>query len=89
MQLRIIDLRRVRGLTFFFSFSKLYAVHGHTRAAPYANRNVERLFEKRQGLTCTYLPIPIGEEITVIALRLRNSLGGGHATVQKPFFLVN
>ncbi|KAF4447697.1 hypothetical protein F53441_8792 [Fusarium austroafricanum] len=87
MQFKTIDLRSVTGLTFFFSFSKLYAVHAHTQSRPYATRTFERLPARRQeNVVWIYLPMPRDEEITAIAMRLKNQ--GGGATTQKPFFLI-
>ncbi|KAF5990559.1 hypothetical protein FBULB1_36 [Fusarium bulbicola] len=48
MQFKTTNLRSVTGLTFFFSFSKLYAIHAHTHARPYATKTFERLPAKRQ-----------------------------------------
>ncbi|KAL3601913.1 hypothetical protein FPOAC2_06201 [Fusarium poae] len=88
MQLRTIDLHAVTGLTFFFSHSKLYAVHAHTRKNPHATRTFERLSEtRRANAVSVYLPVPKDEEIIAIVIRLRSSLEGGQSTAQKPFFL--
>ncbi|KAM0560011.1 hypothetical protein ACHAPJ_003968 [Fusarium lateritium] len=87
MQFKTIDLRSVTGLTFFFSFSKLYAIHAHTQTRPYATRTFERLpARRRDNAVWIYLPVPTGEEITAIAMRLKNE--GGGPTTQKPFFLI-
>ncbi|KAF5247025.1 hypothetical protein FANTH_6602 [Fusarium anthophilum] len=87
MQFKTTNLRSVTGLTFFFSFSKLYAIHAHTHARPYATKTFERLPTKRQeSVVWIYLPIPRDEEITAIAMRLK--VEGGAATTQKPFFMV-
>ncbi|KAF5669902.1 hypothetical protein FCIRC_9087 [Fusarium circinatum] len=87
MQFKTTNLRSVTGLTFFFSFSKLYAIHAHTHTRPYATKTFERLPAKRQeSVVWIHLPIPKDEEITAIAMRLK--VEGGGATTQKPFFMV-
>lgn len=87
MQFKTIDLRGVTGLTFFFSFSKLYAIHAHTLTRPYARRTFERLPARRQeNVVWIHLPTPRGEKIVAIVSRLRDQ--GGGPTTQKPFFLV-
>ncbi|KAF5624453.1 hypothetical protein F52700_9621 [Fusarium sp. NRRL 52700] len=87
MQFKTTDLRSVTGLTFFFSFSKLYAIHAHTHARPYASKAFDRLPAKRQeSVVWIYLPMPRDEEITAIAMRLK--VEGGGATTQKPFFMI-
>ncbi|KAF5638207.1 hypothetical protein F25303_7762 [Fusarium sp. NRRL 25303] len=48
MQFKTTNLRSVTGLTFFFSFSKLYAIHAHTHARPYATKTFDRLPAKRK-----------------------------------------
>ncbi|KAH6993661.1 hypothetical protein EDB82DRAFT_499663 [Fusarium venenatum] len=88
MQLKTINLYAVSGLTFFFSHSKLYAVHAHTHKSPHATTTFERLSDtRRANAVSVYLPIPKGEEIIAIIIRLRSSLEGGQSTAQKPFFL--
>ncbi|KAI7764104.1 hypothetical protein LZL87_006486 [Fusarium oxysporum] len=87
MQFKTTNLRSVTGLTFFFSFSKLYAIHAHTHARPYATKTFDRLPVKRQeSVVWIYLPMPRDEEITSIAMRLK--VEGGGATTQKPFFMI-
>ena len=82
-----IDLRGVTGLTFFFSFSKVYAVHAHTPAMPYATRTFENLSKRRQaGVAWVYLPIPKGEDIIALGVRLRQQ--EGRLKSQQPCFLV-
>ncbi|KAK6715535.1 hypothetical protein SNK04_006484 [Fusarium graminearum] len=88
MQLKTINLRAATGLTFFFAYSKLYAVHAHTHKSPHATRTCERLSKSRRAsIISAYLPIPTGEEIISIAIRTRSSLKGGQSTGQKPFLL--
>ncbi|EGU78156.1 hypothetical protein FOXB_11347 [Fusarium oxysporum f. sp. conglutinans Fo5176] len=87
MQFKTTNLRSVTGLTFFFSFSKLYAIHAHTHARPCATKTFDRLPVKRQeSVVWIYLPMPRDEEITSIAMRLK--VEGGGATTQKPFFMI-
>ncbi|KAJ4003793.1 hypothetical protein NW752_011916 [Fusarium irregulare] len=90
LQLKTVDLRSASGLTFFFAFSKLYAVHAHTPARPCADSTFERLSQGRRklGFSWAYLPIPPGEEIYSIVIRLKVNPNGQMATLQKPWFLI-
>ena len=84
---RTIDLRGVTGLTFFFAFSKVYGIHAHTPTLPYATRTFKHLSKRRQaGVTWLYLPIPTGEEIIALGVRLRQL--EGRLKSQQPCFLV-
>ncbi|ORY58252.1 uncharacterized protein BCR38DRAFT_448479 [Pseudomassariella vexata] len=84
---RTIDLRGATGLTFFFSFSKVYAIHAHTPKMPHAKREFERLTKRRQAdMAWVYLPIPKGDDITALGVRVRHS--EGRFITQKPCFLV-
>jgi len=90
LQLKTVDLCGVSGLTFFFAFSKLYAVHAHTPARPYATSTFERLSRRRQlDVSWAYLPMPRGEEIYSIVIRLKVTSNGQISTLQKPWFLVS
>jgi hypothetical protein len=90
MQLKTVGLCNVTGLTFFFSYSKLYTVHAHTHRDPFATMAWRRFSEmRRPKVLAVYLPIPQGEEIIAIVIRLRNSLEGGQSTAQKASFLVS
>ncbi|KAI5459552.1 hypothetical protein BGZ63DRAFT_388280 [Mariannaea sp. PMI_226] len=84
---RTIDLRGTTGLTFFFSFNKVYAVHAHTPRIPEANDTFSQLSQRRQvNVAWIYLPIPKEDEIIALTVRLRRSQG--RSTAQKPCFLV-
>lgn len=84
---RTIHVRGVTGLTFFFSFSRVYAIHAHTPTMPHAKRTFESLSKRRQAdMAWVYLPIPKGEAIIAFGVRLRRL--EGRLKAQKPCFLV-
>ncbi len=62
-------------------------IHAHTPAMPYAKRTFEHLSKRRQaGVAWVYLPIPKGEDIIALGLRLRQF--EGRLKTQQPCFLV-
>lgn len=91
-QFRSIDLRRSTGLTFHFDHNKVYEISTHTRAAPYSRRATASQRQNggprvRYRTVWVHLPIPRGEEIMAIAVRM--TYGGHHElSTQKPCFLV-
>ncbi|KAK8001404.1 hypothetical protein PG991_013626 [Apiospora marii] len=89
-QFRAIDLRRATGLTFHFNHNKVYEIFAHTRAAPYARRATSQQHHGVPHVTYrrawVHLPIPKGEEILAIAVRMTH--GSHHElSTQKPCFL--
>lgn len=89
---RSIDLQgsgdsQVTGLTFFYSFSKIYAIHAHTPTAPYAEETWKQLSRRRRPNTAwAYLPMAKGDDILAFGVRLRQI--DARRTTQKPCFLV-
>jgi hypothetical protein len=81
---RTVDLRGATGLTFFFAFEKVYAIHAHTLSMPYAKSTFDRL--PRIVVSWIYLPIPRGEEIVALGLRLGRR--DGRLLTQRVCFLV-
>lgn len=82
---RTIELSGARGLTFFYSFHKLYAIHAHTPTMPYAKKTFERI--PKADACWVYLPIPDGEEIIAIGVQLRRRFA--RLSTQKPCILVS
>ncbi|KAK8031448.1 hypothetical protein PG990_001182 [Apiospora arundinis] len=81
---RTVDVRSASGLTFFFCNSKMYGIYGHTHAA-----KKQRAANQRGGvcdMAWIHLPIPEGEEIRAIVLRMRRS-DGVMTRTQNPCFL--
>lgn len=89
-QFRTIDLRRATGLTFHFNHFKVYEISTHTRASPYARATSQQQIggpRVRSRTAWVHLPIPRGEEIMAIAVRMTH--GSHHElSTQKPCFLV-
>lgn len=48
---RTIDMTLITGLTFFFVYGTLYAIHGHTDTEPYASIPPEGLTQRLQAAT--------------------------------------
>lgn len=68
-----IDMRTTRGVTFFFSFGMLYAIHNHTwGAADAAETFHNHLGSRRQPLT-VWIHIPVAETDSLQELRVRSS----------------
>lgn len=87
IRFRTVDLQAATGVTFFFATSKVFAVHAHTPAAPDARATFARLSKQRQEkVSWVYLPLPEGEEVTALGLRLRKP--EKWPTIQMPCFLV-
>jgi hypothetical protein len=84
---RTVNLRDATGLTFFFAFDKVYAVHAHTPSQRSAEKTFERLPQRNHAdVVWVYLPLPKNEDIVAFGLRLK--LLDRNVTVQKPCFLV-
>ncbi|KAJ3542142.1 hypothetical protein NM208_g4253 [Fusarium decemcellulare] len=70
-QFRTIQLSRTSGITFFFCYGEIYAVHAHTRTAPYAQSTYQRMsHRRRQAVTWVYVPISKEDSITALGARM-------------------
>ncbi|KAK8058359.1 hypothetical protein PG994_008807 [Apiospora phragmitis] len=90
-QFLTVDLRRATGLTFHFDHGKVYEISAHTREAPYARRAVQQ--QQQNGgrrmvdrTVWVHLPIPKGEEILAVAVRMTRA-NHHELSTQRPCFL--
>ncbi|RSL80391.1 hypothetical protein CEP52_017394 [Fusarium oligoseptatum] len=70
---RTIDLRQTNGITFFFCYGEIYAVHAHTRSFPCAQTTYQRLSHRRQQ-SVTWVYVPFSQQDSIAALGARMSL---------------
>ncbi len=80
--LHTLDLHKVSGLSFLMLDFGVCAIHGHTSEQPSAISTIEALLIRdRAYICCLFVPLPPGEKILAIGVRLLNR------TI--PRFLVN
>ncbi|KAK8035332.1 hypothetical protein PG993_010327 [Apiospora rasikravindrae] len=91
-QFLTVDLRGATGLTFHFDHGKVYEISTHTRTVPCAKRAAVQQQQQSgrrvaERTTWVHLPIPRGEEIMSIALRMTRAANHNELSMQKPCFL--
>ncbi|XP_044721677.1 uncharacterized protein HRG_04592 [Hirsutella rhossiliensis] len=75
-QFRTINLSETTGITFFFSYGEIYAIHAHTWEAPCAHSTYRRLSRRRQqSIIWVYVPISQKDSISALGARMSPSDG--------------
>ncbi len=73
-RLHAVELAGCTGITFFMR-GGTYAVHGHTRAAPSAERTYHRL-ERRRREPVAWVYVPLPQEDRLLSFGIRKPLAG-------------
>lgn len=64
-------MRKTIGITFFFSFGKVYAIYAHTVTMSCAKTTLEYLLSRRQKtVTWVYIPIPPSDRVVAFGAQL-------------------
>ncbi|KID82755.1 hypothetical protein MGU_09924 [Metarhizium guizhouense ARSEF 977] len=77
-QFRTIQLSQTTGITFFFCFGEIYAIHAHTRRTPSAQSTYQLLSRRRQAsVTWVYIPISGEDYIALLGARMMDKSSAG------------
>ncbi|KAH0593015.1 hypothetical protein MHUMG1_09262 [Metarhizium humberi] len=69
---------KTTGITFFFCFGEIYAIHAHTRRTPSAQSTYQLLSRRRQAsVTWVYIPISGEDYIALLGARMMDKSSAG------------